>query len=278
MDHGTHPDLVLVAPMEKDPEKSKADERLDIDRVAGKLYVSQGREIVRTAQLRPVEGRYKVFHIQDAQLAAGHEFFSVLLKTLEEPPPHVILCITATERATVLPTVVSRCQPIEMQPLTVEQVTSALSKGWGATAEDADLLARLSGGRLGWAVEQLAGKSSLADRRSQMGEMLALLGADRCERLAAAERYAQWKQGMGVLDLWISWWRDLLLLQNECGDGISNVDLQPVLQSQAAALGRDEVRRYVDTVTQVTQWVKTTNVNKRLALDVLMLQMPRMKV
>jgi hypothetical protein len=83
---------------------------------------------------------------------------------------------------------------------------------------------------------------------------------------------------MGVLDLWTTWWRDLLLLQNDCADGISNVDLQPVLQSQAAALARDDVRRYVDTVAQVTQWVRTTNVNKRLALDVLVLQMPRMKV
>ena len=74
------------------------------------------------------------------------------MKSLEEPPPQVILLLTATRRDQVLPTILSRCQLVGLRPLPLEQVQTALQERWHVDEERAALLARLSGGRLGWAV------------------------------------------------------------------------------------------------------------------------------
>ena len=64
------------------------------DRENGLHRAEQAADIVRQAMLHPMEGRYKVFLIQDAH-RAHVSFANKLLKTLEEPPPHVVLCLTA---------------------------------------------------------------------------------------------------------------------------------------------------------------------------------------
>jgi DNA polymerase-3 subunit delta' len=110
----------------------------------GTLRVEQAAEIIHDAALRPAEGRYKVFLLQDFH-NANDGFANKLLKTLEEPPPHVVLCLTALERSRLLPTIVSRCQSIELRPLDNATIAQALHTGWQVEAEQAHLLARWAG-------------------------------------------------------------------------------------------------------------------------------------
>jgi DNA polymerase III subunit delta' len=268
MGRGSHPDFRLVQPRDKEG---------NVDRVDGTLKVEQAAELIHEAALHPLEGRYKIFLIQDAH-AANDGFANKLLKTLEEPPESIILLLTAHDRTQLLPTIISRCQVLELRPLPVTVMEEGLRSDWQAPAERATLLARLSNGRLGWAVEQLARRPGEDQREEQLTRLWELSGADGLARLDFAEKLAagrESKQLFALLEVWATWWRDVLLAQHGCADACCNVDQAAEIARQAAVLEPSEVRAYLSVLQRIEGYLHHT-VNTRLALDVLMLRLPRL--
>lgn len=266
MARNSHPDFRLVQPRDKDGT---------VDRADGTLKVEQAAELIHEAALSPMEARYKVFVIQDAH-TANDSFANKLLKTLEEPPDHVILILTALDRMGLLPTIVSRCQVLELRPLPVQTIQEALAARWQAEPAQAALLARLANGRLGWAVEQLTDREGGSRREEQLAQLWRLVGANRVERLDFAEQLAAGRnnrQLFAMLALWGTWWRDVLLAQAGCAEACCHIDQQAEIARQAAALNPDEVRAYLHTLQRIEGYLHHT-VNTRLALDVLVLRLP----
>ena len=109
------------------------------------------RDIIHTAYLRPYEGRKRVFIITEADLLSA-DAANALLKILEEPPPDVVLILLSNNAEGVLPTVRSRCQTLEFRPLPIEAVARVLREEEGLGEEQAQVLARLSRGCIGWAI------------------------------------------------------------------------------------------------------------------------------
>ena len=263
----THPDFFLLPPTDRDGQP---------DRENGIHRVEQAGDIIRQALLHPLEGRYKVFLIQDAH-KANASFANKLLKTLEEPPAHVVLCLTAQDRSALLPTIVSRCQVLALRPLGERAVEDALCTRWGASPQQAALLARLSNGRLGWAVQQLSQEEPLADRSQRLTELRELSRSSRVARLAFAQKLAAARSQtplFPLLALWTGWWRDVMLAQSGCLDQCANVDLVDELAAAARDFRRAEVQAYLHTLSRIEGYLHHT-VNTGLALDVLLLQMPR---
>lgn len=266
-----HADLQLFQPKKKLPNK---DDEV-VDRIDGSILRAQADVLVHEAALRPVEGRYRILLVQDAQ-RANEVFQNKVLKTLEEPPPNTILLLTALDRASVLPTIVSRCQVLQLRPLDIAGTEAALRQGWGVEPQTAALYARLCNGRLGWAVEQVRDPQSSRQRLEQLRQLWELLPADRVQRLAFAEALAanrDSRQLFGLLELWTAWWRDVLLLQAGCRDACSNIDQEAELQRQAQLLDPEPVRKLMHTLRRIERYLHHT-VNTRLALDVLLLQLP----
>lgn len=264
----SHPDFRLLQPV----DKSGAVDRLD-----GTLRADQATELIHDAALRPIEGPYKVFLIQDFH-HAHDAFANKLLKTLEEPPDSVILCLTATDRSQVLPTIVSRCQVIELRPLAPEIIAEALIGTWQASPEQARLLARLANGRLGWAVEQLTQPQGQQERLIQLQTLWQLLAADRIERLALAEQLAanrNSQQLFGLLETWGVWLRDLLLVRAGCGAHCANIDQEARLVQQAELVTMADIQQTLALLGRIEGYLHHT-VNTRLALDVLLLRLPRL--
>lgn len=262
----SHPDFRLVQPRDKTGA---------VDRADGTIKVEQAAELIHEAALRPVEAGRRVFLIQDAH-TANDSFANKLLKTLEEPPESVVLLLTALDRSSVLPTILSRCQVIELRPLPVPVIQQALEEGWQVEREEAELLARLSNGRLGWAVAQRADPEGASRRIDQLAQLWKLVTAGAVERLRFAEQIASGRdnqQLFAMLELWAGWWRDVLLAQTGCLDACSNVDQQPQLLRQAAALSPTAVRDYLYTLQRIDGYLHHT-VNTRLALDILVLRLP----
>jgi DNA polymerase-3 subunit delta' len=269
---GNHPDFRVIQPIDKPLDKDWT-----VDRVRGTLREAQAAEIIHEAALRPMEARYKVFFIQDFH-NANATFANKLLKTLEEPPEHVLLLLSAHDRESLLPTIVSRCQVLELRPLTVGEVEDALIVGWQAPPEQAALLARLAKGSLGWAVNQLADKAGAGRRQEQLTQLHQLVQADRLERLHFVEQMASDRnneQLFAMLDLWTTWWRDVLLAQVGCPEACCNVDQQEEIARHAAGLENGVVREYLDTLSRIEGYLRHT-VNTRLALDVLLLRLPQL--
>ena len=97
---------------------------LEVD-AASKTGVDDTRELLDNVPYAPVQGRYKVYLIDEVHMFSGHSF-NALLKTLEEPPPHVKFLLATTDPQKVPMTVLSRCLQFNLKRLPVEQIEGQL--------------------------------------------------------------------------------------------------------------------------------------------------------
>lgn len=253
--HGSHPDVQVI----------QGEGRT--------IKIDQMRTLRHEAALFPLEGRWKVYIIRQMEQATA-EAANCLLKTLEEPPSHVILMLTASEAEALLPTIVSRCQVLNLRPLATETVQRSLQERWGVDAKRAQLLARLSGGRLGWAVAAGQDDAILDRREKHLDEMMELMGQGRVERMGYARQLSHNPEAVReLLHLWLSWWRDLLLTASGSSAAIVNIDRGGTLRVQAQRYSLAQVRDFVKAL-RAAAWRLEHNANTRLTLEVLMLGLP----
>src|SRR5947207_10569148 len=191
-----------------------------IKKAAGKQAISieQIRELQSASARRSLEGRSNIFIVQNAQ-DMNLQAANCLLKTLEEPEPGVVLLLTVPDAGLLLPTILSRVQQVPMQLLTTTQITSALVERWGIESQQAELVAALAAGRMGWAVQAVEDDDLLEERREQLKLLVSLPTIDRVQRFDLAQRLsAESEQVPTLLELWLLWWRDLLLMAHNCPD------------------------------------------------------------
>ena len=93
---------------------------IEVD-AASKTGVDDTRELLENVPYAPVRGRYKVYLIDEVHMFSNHSF-NALLKTLEEPPPHVKFLLATTDPQKVPVTVLSRCLQFNLKRLPVEQI------------------------------------------------------------------------------------------------------------------------------------------------------------
>ncbi len=243
------------------------------EREGGALKIDQIRDLQASLALRPVEGRYRVpilLRFHEATPAAQ----DALLKTLEEPPPHVVLILTADRADALLPTIASRCQVLLLRTLSLEETCLALQEQFGAPAEQADLLARLSGGRIGWAVRAVGDPALLEARKQALDHLEALLRADRIARFRYAEQVAKDPAALReTLTLWQTYWRDVTLIASGGDVSLVNVDRLSALQALAGRVGAGEAGAALEAVCRASEQL-ARNANTRLVVEVLLMDMP----
>jgi DNA polymerase-3 subunit delta' len=172
-----------------------------------------------------------------------------------------------------LPTIVSRCQVITLRTLPVGQVVSTLCER-GVDPEKAQLLGSLSQGRLGWALAAVEDQDVLVEREKTLEGIVALGHSTYVERFAWAESQSRKPEHIaGFLQTLSSWWRDVLLIAAKSSTPITNIDRKATLAEWAA---RYDVRTARDALKSIhdTAWRIERNANLRLALEVLMLDLP----
>jgi DNA polymerase-3 subunit delta' len=237
------------------------------------LKIQQVRDLQHQVALSPVEGRWKIYILREMERATA-EAANALLKTLEEPPSYAVLILTAGEAEALLPTIVSRCQPVPLRPLSRQTVEQALMDRWQVLPERASLLANLSGGRLGWAVEASRKPARLEQRSQRLDELQALLGQGHADRFTYAERLSREPVVLReVMGLWLTWWRDLLLVTHGSTAALTHQDRKMELQRWAEELQPQQARRAVEAIRTAIQGLDS-HVNPRLTAELLMLNLP----
>ncbi len=93
---------------------------IEVD-AASRTKVEDTRDLLDNAQYAPNQGRYKVYLIDEVHMLSGHSF-NALLKTLEEPPPHVKFLLATTDPQKIPVTVLSRCLQFNLKRLSPEQI------------------------------------------------------------------------------------------------------------------------------------------------------------
>ena len=258
--HGNHPDVHYIA---RSPDKQF-------------ILIEQVRALQSDSARKTLEGRRNIFIIQGLH-EMNVQAANCLLKTLEEPEPDVVLLLTTTDPGLLLPTILSRVQQVPMHLLTTEQIKAALEQRWQVEQEEASLIAALAAGRMGWAVQAVEDEDMLAERQAQLETVAKLPAAGKVQRFEVAQRLsAEGDKVRGILELWLLWWRDMLLAANNSLDLIVNVDMQGLIQNQAARVGAADSRRMVHAILHTMEALEQ-NVNARVALEVLMLDMPTIR-
>ncbi len=252
---GKHPDVQLIEPD------------------GARVKIDQVRALQHDLALRPVEGRYRVA-IFDQFEAATIEAQNALLKTLEEPPDYVVLIVLASDPELLLPTIVSRCQQVPLRPLTLAQVRDALIDQWNVEPNQANLLAHLSGGRLGWAVTAANDSSIMPARAKYLDDLQALLKANHVARFAYAEDLTKKSDlARDAIDLWRTWWRDVLLAGSGSSAELINIDRADQIQELAQRVDLNQAKAAADACGRAL-WQMDKNVTPRLVVEVLLLDFP----
>jgi len=264
--HGSHADVQLIGLTQKD---EGAEYKV--------IRIEQVEEIQHDANLPPFEGRNKVFIIEQAELLS-QEGANRFLKTLEEPPPNVTFVLLTINERLLPETVVSRCLRLELQPVPHDVIAGWLVENRKVPPEKADLLARLSHGCPGWALTAADDESILAQRDEEMAALRALLDAAAEARFAWAAKLASGftqdrRAVYAVLDRWRDYWRDIMLLKLGRRDMITNGDRLDEIAKIAASCRLDQARDYLNAIERCAGQLRR-NVNPRLALEVLVLDIP----
>jgi DNA polymerase-3 subunit delta' len=275
IERGVHPDVRMV---KRAPERRQISMRPSASAAPPREYADNVQFIQADAQLRPVMGRYKVYLILYAEELA-EDAGNRLLKTLEEPPPFVLFLLTAIERGGVLPTIASRCQELRLRPAGRNELAGALVAG-GTEPERAAQLAALAGGRQGWALAAARDPALFEQQQGYTEQLVEALGGSRVERLLCSrglsERWASNPERVReTLRVWMSWWRDVMLVQLGLLGRVVHLDAgeQEALRGAASRVSREAARGAAAAIQQTLADLDT-NVNARLALDLLLLRLP----
>lgn len=259
----THPDLDIVVAEQK----------------GDTLRVEQIRELQHRLSLAPYEGRYRIaliMRFEEANLNAQN----ALLKTLEEPPQRAILLITAEDSESLLPTIVSRCENIHLRPLAAESLARILIVEKGIESALAAQIARLSAGRVGVALRLLQDPELRHQSTQIIQQHLHLLSSSYLDRFALAERLAKTTQKAEIvsqLQYWLAFWRDVNLYSYGEQDHLTYCNFG----EQIAAITNQTTLKeclQVLKLLQRTLEILQGNVNLRLALEILFLNLPYISI
>lgn len=153
---------------------------LEID-AASNTGVDNVRELIDNAQYLPTRGRYKVYLIDEVHMLSKAAF-NALLKTLEEPPPHVKFLLATTDPQKLPITILSRCLQFALKPMTPERVVGHLQHVLQAEAISSDegslwLLARAAQGSMRDALSLTDQAIAFGQGQLREAEVRSLLGS-----------------------------------------------------------------------------------------------------
>lgn len=257
---GNHPDMVYS---ETDPN-------------TGALKIEAIRAVTQRLALKPYEARHRIAIVSDFEKARG-QAQDALLKTLEEPPPYAILILLASSIEPILSTITSRSQTIHLRPVPSDELAQILVNHYQAEPAQATLLARLSGGRIGWAINALQNPDVLTEREEALNGFEDVLKMNRAERFNLADKLSKDRHYLvQTLELWQTYWRDLLLLAENSPVKPCNSDRIPNMERMLYTVNADQALTALNA-TRTMIGNMNINVNLRLALEVMFLDYPGLR-
>jgi len=233
------------------------------------ITIPQTRMLKERSQFLPHQGSRRVFLIDHVD-RANDQAANSLLKILEEPPPHLVIVLTAENAYDLLPTIRSRAVPFHFAPLSMEEMRQfAASRG----LDRAERRIALAAGSPG-----VAASIDLDAYERRRSAMLLLLKV-----AAGAAPFAQWipvSEGLGrskgdKLELYLKvlyeLLRDLLLLREGAGE-IRNQDIRRELEALLPVARFGWIRKAVFGVDEIVELLRR-NIQKTIALDSLIVEL-----
>jgi DNA polymerase-3 subunit delta' len=252
IDHALHPDVLVI-----EPEGQY-------------IKVDQVRQMQRQLAYKPYEGRHRVCILTAADRMAPY-IPNTLLKTLEEPPLHTVIILLANSSRFILPTILSRCQTIRFNPLPIPLLSKWLMEGKGFNETEAHLLASLSEGSPGKALE-IQEEIRQIPREELLKDWIGL-------KSLPIERMWSWVESLPsqrenlllMLEVAKTLLRDLVVVKTlKKEPNLIHSDLLPVMEPMAAKWSLFSLLKRMEILHQTTLSIRS-NANTNLALEAMML-------
>ncbi|MDD5098032.1 MAG: DNA polymerase III subunit delta' [Candidatus Omnitrophica bacterium] len=196
IEKGAHPDVHIIGrPIEDDPAASET------------VKIEEIRQLQKEINLKPYEGKCKVFIIDNAHRLTP-EASGALLKTLEEPPGNSLIILLSSKPALLFKTIISRCQVLKFFPLPRIRLKEVLRKDYHFDGHEAHFLAYFCEGRLGYAV-----RLKELDIFKEKNRIIEGLGSPGIFALGdeMAESRESLRQGLNIL---AAWFRDIYMIKS----------------------------------------------------------------
>ena len=230
--------------------------------------VDQVRDLRDTVRYAPAQGKFKVYIIDELHMLTSAAF-NALLKTLEEPPPHVKFVFATTDVQKVLPTILSRCQRFDFKPIPDELIVGRLKKIAKAEkikAADAalDCIARLAGGGMRDAqsiFDQMISFCGGEIAEADVLEVYGLVGAGKVADLGRALATGDHRQLVAIVDECDANGRDLVRLLTDLQSLVRTALLEAIAQGGktgrlGAELTTEQLTRMLDALREGESSVK----------------------
>jgi len=243
IEENSFPDLALIEPEEKD------------------IKISQIRNLIKKLSLKPYSSSVKAAIIDRAHLMT-QEAESALLKTIEEPKGNAVL-ILITSRIEELPkTLVSRTQKIKFYPVKDSVIKEFLEEK-GLSKKRAEEITSFSLGRPGLAVD-LGLNEEFEDYQEKIEKIKELIEGSLAERFKYAEEISKGDENLReILEIWLNYFRSVFL--NKVGKKSS---LKPFENYSL-----NKIKTVINTIQKIDYLINNTNVNRRLALEMIMIKL-----
>lgn len=253
--HGNHPDVIYFQPLKN-----------------GKTYTIEDvrEQLLETVDLKPFQYEKKIYIIEKAD-TLNIQSQNALLKTLEEPPAHVVFLLLAERAETFLPTILSRVVVMKIRPLSAETIADYLMQA-GHLAEESHIFSAYAQGRIGQALELVEDEGFREMRQDILGKLEALPSMSEGDAYLLAKDLEGYKNDLRFLDIMELWYRDLLtakslreegyLIQRDKKDAIFRAAKEPaaLLAKKAAAVRTARMRL-------------AQNANFRLTMEVMLMDL-----
>ncbi len=246
IDNRNHPDVKWIEP----------------EGAGNVIKIEKIKSMRDSINLKPFEGRAKVFIIDRSHLLT-EEAANSILKTLEEPPKDSFIILITNDVNRIFPTLRSRCQWVIFSSAGPEDLKRFLMDEYNLIETHAHFLSHLSEGRIGRAVsmkdeETLDWKNTVLNRFSKEAIIFkedSFFFDNRREKI------------LDIMDTLISWYRDIFILKNG-GDGslVVNVDRIGDLQLKAASFSHEKIKEILSEAIRMRTYI-AQNVNPKLALS-----------
>lgn len=255
IDSGNHPDVIKVQ-----HEKPSV---ISVDDIR--------KQVNDTVLIRPYQGAYKVYIINDADLMT-QQAQNALLKTLEEPPKYVVFLLLTENADLLLPTITSRCIMLKLRNIRDTLIRKYLMEKLEVPDYKADMCTAFAQGNLGRAI-MLANSDHFNEIREEAVQLLKYINdMEISEIVQAIKRITIYKLEINdYLDIIMIWYRDILIYKaTKDVDTVVFKDQLKYIKERAKKSSYEGIELIIESLDKAKQRLKA-NVNFDLVMELLFL-------
>lgn len=249
---GNHPDIYLIEPS------------------GNYIRIEQIRSLCAHLALKPNEALVRVVIIAFADRMNARSA-NAMLKILEEPPKNTLFILTAQNRGSLLPTIVSRCRPVRFNPIPQPRLKSFLASRYNMDLKKAGIVATLAGGSISRALSIKDGdwgayRGWIIDALDGLNKRLPAQRALFATELATKKHEVNY-----ALSIMKTWYRDIAVFDHN-PKALANADLKKRVQKSSMLYDKKTLIKKIEAIEDAERAV-FANANLRLTLDALAIKL-----